>query len=133
MAADLPEGYVDPRDLPRVTAIVAAVVGATGVAGVLQLLARIPGIRIEEGTPRRFLRAEVPPAAWLGPENQLVVDGDGLVHRQVVGGITLHRARLTRADLPAVVARLIAATVADAGSVADASAALTAMEELFST
>jgi hypothetical protein len=133
--ADLPDGYVDPQDLPRVTAIVAAVQASTGAAGVFQLLARLPGVRFEPGTEKRFLHAAVPPAAWLGAENKLVLDGPTVVQHHVVGGVTLQRAVLRPSDLPAAVARLIAYVVAnevvDPGARADASAALTAHQELF--
>ena len=53
---DLPAGYVDPRDTTRVTAVLEAVVAQAGLPGVLDLLASIPGTRVDPGSPKGFLR-----------------------------------------------------------------------------
>jgi hypothetical protein len=131
----LPDGYVDPRDTARVTEVVAAVVAQVGLPGVLDLLAQIPGTRVEPGSPRGFLRAAVAPSTWVGPEHRLVLVkapiGDVLEDHHVVGGVTLARDPLTRERAPGVVARLIASAVAASGTDQDASAALSAYRDLY--
>jgi hypothetical protein len=134
---DLPEGYVDPRDPARVTAVLQAVVEQTGLAGLLDLLARIPGTRVDPGSRKGFLRAAVPPSTWVGLEHRLVLVsgpvGDQLEDHHVVGGVTLARDTLTSDRAPGVVARHIAYAVAVGGPGADqeASAALTAYRDLY--
>lgn len=133
----LPPGYVDPHDVNRVAAVLDAVLDGSGVGGLLDLLARIPGVRVDPGSAKGFLRAAVPPSTWLGTEHQLVLRGGPargeqvLVHQHVVGGITLSRDTLPPSRVPGVVARLLSITVRDAGSDEEASAALTAVRELF--
>lgn len=134
---DLPEGYVDPRDTARVTAVLESVVSQAGVGGPLDLLARIPGTRVDPGSPKGFLRAAVAPSTWVGPEHRLVLVsapvGDQLEDHHVVGGVTLARDVLTGDRAPGVVARHVASAVAAAGVGADreASAALTAYRDLY--
>jgi hypothetical protein len=135
--ADLPEGFVDPQDTEQVTAVLDAVLRSAGPAGLLDLLARMPGVRVEAGVTKGFLRAAVPASTWLGPENQLVLnDATGstqptLVLQHVVGGITLSRETLPPNGTATLVARLLAETLAENGGVEDASAALTAHRDLF--
>jgi hypothetical protein len=132
---DLPAGYVDPRDTVLVTAVLEAVVAQAGLAGVLDLLASIPGTRVDPGSPKGFLRPAVAPSTWVGSEHRLVLVsdpvGDRLEDHHVVGGVTLARDALTRDRAPGVVARLIASSVGDAGTDQDASAALTAYRDLY--
>jgi hypothetical protein len=132
---DLPPGYVDPRDTTRVTAVLEAVVAQVGLPGVLDLLASIPGTRVDPGSPKGFLRAAVAPSTWVGLEHRLVLVsapvGDQLEDHHVVGGVTLARDTLTRDHVAGVVARLIASAVAAAGTDQDASAALTAYRDLY--
>jgi hypothetical protein len=132
---DLPAGYVDPRDTTRVTAVLEAVVARVGLAGVIDLLANIPGTRVDPGSPKGFLRAAVAPSTWVGPEHRLVLvsapTGDRLEDHHVVGGVTLARDALTGDRAPGVVARLIASAVAASGTTQDASAALTAYRDLY--
>jgi hypothetical protein len=131
--AELPDGFVDPHDTAEVTAVLDGVLRSTGPAGLLDLLARIPGVRVEAGVPKGFLRAAVPASTWLGPENQLVLNDarpHALVLQHVVGGITLSRETLPPTGSAALVARLLSTTVAEYGGVEDASAALTAHRDL---
>jgi hypothetical protein len=132
---DLPAGYVDPRDTALVSTVLEAVVAQVGLAGVLDLLASIPGTRVDPGSPKGFLRPAVAPSTWVGPEHRLVLVsdpvGDRIEDHHVVGGVTLAHDTLTRDRVPGVVARLIASAVAAAGTDQDASAALTAYRDLY--
>jgi hypothetical protein len=132
--ADLPDGFVDPHDTAQVTAVLDAVLRSAGPVGLLDLLARIPGVRVEAGVPKGFLRAAVPASSWLGQENQLVLNDatpPALVLQHVVGGITLSRETLPPNGTAALIARLLSTTIAENGGLEDASAALTAHRDLF--
>jgi hypothetical protein len=131
---ELPDGFVDPQDTAQVTAILDAVLRSAGPAGLLDLLARIPGVRVDAGVPKGFLRAAVPASTWLGQENQLVLNEakpPALVLQHVVGGVTLSRETLPPTGTAALVARLLSKTLAENGGLEDASAALTAHRDLF--
>jgi hypothetical protein len=134
--SDLPEGFVDPQDIAEVTAVLDGVLAGSGPAGLFDLLARLPGVRMDPGAAKGFLRAAVPPSAWIGAENQLVLadagpGGASLTLQHVVGGVTLAREALAPARTAEVVARLVSTAVRDHGNAQDASAALTAHRDLF--
>jgi hypothetical protein len=113
------------------------VLSTSGPTGLFELLARLPGVRLDPGSPKGFLRAAVPPSAWIGTENQLVVadrtSGPALVHQHVVGGIVLAREDLAPTRAPATVARLLTTAVVDVAGVQDASAVLSAHRDAFGT
>jgi hypothetical protein len=65
---------------------------------------------------------------WLSPQHQLLLD-DPVVHVHVVGGVVLAREQLPAGRLPAAVAPLLVAAVADQGSQSEATVVLTAARE----
>lgn len=133
--AQLPPGYVDPQDLASVSSVLRSVLDGAGPDGLMDLLARIPGVRLVPASPKRFLHAATPASVWVGPEHQLVLvddlGGRQLVHQHVVGGVTLARDRVGSAAAPDLVARWLVATVSAAGTHLEAAAALTAHRDLY--
>ena len=129
--------YVDPRDPAVVARVLDAVVGATGLPGLLDLLGRLPGVRVEPGVPKGLFRAAVPSSTWLGPENRLLLvkgrAGSHLEHHHVVGGITLARDVLGPDRAGSTLARLVGPAVGATGpgGVAEATAVLSAYAELY--
>lgn len=124
----LPDGRVDPADRDEVAAVVRGVLTAIGSAGLGDLLARLPGTTRQAAVPKGFLRAAVPERVLLGQQDVIEI-GEGVVHLQVVGGVTLHRSALAPGEAPAVIAGLIARLTATMGSVEDTAAVLTAAKE----
>lgn len=126
----LPAGYVDPSDAGEIQAVLAAVFQVEGAAGVFDLLGRMPGARIQEGTTGGRLRRPEPPTVSLGDEHQFTLVDSVLEHGHIVRGVVLQRERMRGGDLASSIAQVIARHVADSGGVADASAALTAIRDL---
>lgn len=120
---------IDPQDQPAVTHLLTRVVAVLGVAGVSDLLLRIPGTRAVPATAKRFLTPASPASVWIGTEHQLVLT-DPPTHLQVVGGVVLHRDSIQPGELPGVISPLIARLVQDYGCRESAAAALSAMAEV---
>lgn len=121
----LPDGFVDPLDESAVADVLARVHRTMGVDGVLDLLGRLPGVRLEPATPKRFLSPAVPASVWLGAEIRLRAEPAPVLD-QVVGGIVLHTTALTPGDLPTRLAGPIADLTREQASYDEVSAALTA-------
>lgn len=126
-----PSGDVDPGDVDQVRAVLAETLRLMGVDGVVDLLARLPGVVVHAGRPKGFLSRAVPASVWVGPEDQVVLSTPP-EHAQVVGGVVLHRVPLPPGQLPTVVARLVVALVRTQGSAAETSLTLTAAREAVS-
>ncbi len=124
-----PVDPVDPYDAARVAEVVAGTARLMGTPGVHDLLARLPGVRVEPGTPKRLLRPAVDGGTWVGPEH-LLTRSDPVVHRHEVGGVVLRSAVVPPADLPGLVARLVATLTREQGSREETSAVLTAAAEV---
>ncbi len=123
-----PEGFVDPSDERQVAAVLGTVLKALGIAGLGDLLGRIPGSRVEDRQPRRLFKRAVPSSVWLSSQHQLLLN-DPVVHVHVVGGVVLARDSLPAGRLPEAVARLLVAAIADQGSQPEATVVLTAARE----
>ena len=104
-----PEGPVDPYDVRQVAEVLTATLRVIGTDGLLDLLLRLPGVRLVPGTPARLFRPAVESGLWLGPEHFVSLSPDAAVHQHVVGGVVLQRAALSPADLPRVLAGLVTA------------------------
>ena len=124
-----PDGLVDPDDRAEVMPVLAGALRALGPEGVVDLLARLPGVRREPGRPARLFSRAVPAVVWVGPENRLVL-ADSLVHEHVVGGVVLHREPLRPGDLPGVLAVLIADHARREAAQDDAAVALSAVRDV---
>lgn len=122
----LPDGYVDPDDLATVAGVIDRVVRTMGPEGLGDLLARMPGTRVEPAVPGRRFRPATPASVQVGQEH-LIVLSEPVTYAQVVGGIVLHRDQLTPAEVGPVVARLVATLAREQGSVTEVAAALTAV------
>jgi hypothetical protein len=123
-----PEGLVDPSDEKQVAAVLGNVLRVLGIPGLGDLLGRIPGSRFEASRPGGMFRRAVPASVWLSSQHQLLLD-DPVVHVHVVGGVVLAREQLPAGRLPAAVAPLLVAAVADQGSQSEATVVLTAARE----
>lgn len=119
---------IDPEDQAAVARLLARVVAVLGVAGVSDLLLRIPGTHLSPATAKRFLTPASPASVWIGSEHQLVLT-DPPTHLQSVGGVVLHRDTVLPGELPTVLAPLIARLVHDYNCRESASAALSAVAE----
>jgi len=118
-----------------VTRVLTDVVAATDLPGLLDLVGRLPGARLDPGVPKGLFRAGTPASTWLGPENRLLLvpggAGPQLEHQHVVGGITLARDLLGPDRAPGVLARLVGPVVGAVGGVEEATAVLSAYAELY--
>lgn len=120
---------VDPYDAGQVAAVVEGTTLLMGTDGVLDLLARLPGVRVVAGEPRRLFHPAVPGAVWVGTEHLLTMT-DPLVHEHRVGGVALRRAALAPGELATVVAGLVISLTRAQGSQAETAAVLTAARDV---
>lgn len=120
---------IDPQDQSTVTQLLTRVVAVLGVAGVSDLLLRIPGTRMIPARAKRFLTPASPASVWIGTEHQLVLT-DPPTHLQSVGGVVLHREVVLPGELPSVLAPLVARLVRDYDCQESATAALSAVAEV---
>lgn len=120
---------IDPQDQSAVARLLSRVVAVLGIAGVSDLLLRIPGTRLVPATAKRFLTPASPASVWIGTEHQLVLT-DPPTHVQSVGGVVLHRDTVLPGELPGVLAPLIARMVHDYNCQESATAALSAVAEV---
>ncbi len=129
MTSSLPDGYVDPTDPTAIGAVLRATVDTGGLDAVTDLLGRLPGTKQTPPVSKGFLRAAVPAAVWLGPENcWSCTEPPTLLH--VVSGVVLHREVVDRGQVAAALSRVVADLVRRTGAVADASAVLTAARDV---
>ena len=54
-----PDGTVDPYDVRQVAEVLTATLRVIGTDGLLDLLLRLPGVRLVPGTPARLFRPAV--------------------------------------------------------------------------
>ena len=127
MSAGLPAGFVDPLDVEAVTAVLRVAASRLGTGGLVDLLAQIPGVRIERGRPGGVLRRAVP--ARLQSGEQVIVLSEPAVTEHIVGGIVLSHQPVSPVDLPALLARVVGEAVSFSGQGADASVALTSARD----
>lgn len=120
---------VDPSDVIAVGDVLAGTLRLMGPAGLTDLLARLPGVRVVPGTPGRFLRSAVEGGVWVGAEHFVTLGSEPVVDQHVVGGVTLARTAVPPARLPQVIARLVVDLAHDLGSRAETEVVLTAARE----
>jgi hypothetical protein len=123
----LPAGFVDPRDPAQVAPVLAAALKQLGLAGLVELLARVPGLAIDPGRPGGALRRAIAPSVVNGTEVLRFTAPASREH--VVGGIVLSRAPVTAAELPGWLAGACRDAVTATGDPDDASIALTAARD----
>ncbi|MGH3444538.1 MAG: hypothetical protein ACRDPB_04110 [Nocardioidaceae bacterium] len=128
MTVPAPEGYVDPSNQQEVAAVLDSVLRTLGIAGIGDLLSRVPGSRVEAARRGGMFKRATPPSVWLSPEHQFELS-EPIVHVHVVGGVVLAREPLPPGRLPETVARLLATAVTDQGSGTEAAVVLTAARE----
>jgi hypothetical protein len=119
---------VDPLDVRQVEAVLEATQQMMGPDGVVDLLARLPGVEVSAGTPRRFLHAATPAAVCIGPDQRVLLR-DPLVHEHVVSGVVLSHDVVPAGRLAAVLAPLVVALTRSQGSHAATALVLTAARE----
>lgn len=126
----VPAGYVDPTDPDEIRAVLTAVLDVDGAPGVFDLIGRMPGASVREGTPGGLFRRAEPPTIWLGDEHQFTLVDSALEHGHVVRGVVLQHERLRGGGLADSIAQVLARHLSDNGGAGDASAALTAIRDL---
>jgi hypothetical protein len=126
------DGPVDPYDVRQVAEVLTATLRVIGTDGLLDLLLRLPGVRLVPGTPARLFRPAVESGLWLGPEHfvSLCPSPDAAVHQHVVAGVVLQRAALSPADLPRVLAGLVTALTRAQDSADETAMVLTAARDV---
>jgi hypothetical protein len=129
MSLGLPEGFVDPTEPEAVSAVLAATVAAGGLDALTDLLGRLPGTTSTPAEPKGFLRAAVPASIWLGPETCWSCTRPPTL-LQVVNGVVLHRDTVHPGEAAGRLARVVADLARRTGTVADASAVLTAARDV---
>lgn len=127
MTAGLPAGFVDPADSSQVAAVLQGTLERLGLAALVDLLTKVPGLAIEAGRPAGRFRAAEPAVLQAGQHRLLL--GARTVREHVVGGIVLRREPVPVAELPVVLARIVSDSVAGAVGTGDASVALTAVRD----
>jgi hypothetical protein len=127
MTPGVPAGFVDPQDRAEVAAVLRATLDRLGMPGLVDLLTRVPGVRIDPGQAPGVIR-RARPARVVGGE-QVVVLGRPVVCEHVVGGIVLSRAPVRPADLPDLLAGVVYDAVAGSGDVGPASIVITSVRD----
>ena len=120
--------FVDATDPADVEAVLAKALASLGEAGVLEQLAAVPDLYVEQ--PRRggFFRRPMPALVAYG-DRRLVVANQGAVLEHLVGGVVLARDPITRVALPGTLASLVCRAVAGSGARDDVSVLLTALRD----
>jgi hypothetical protein len=108
-APRLPDGFVDPLDRDQVTAVLAAVRASLDQRGLLDLLARLPGLTVDPGRPGKLLRAAVAPSITGGDD--VVRLATPVIREHVVGGVVLSRTPVPASGLATVLAGMVCRAV----------------------
>ena len=120
---------VDPQDRDEVAAVLADTQRLMGYDGVLDLLARLPGVELLPGRPARIFRPAVAASVCVGAEH-LLSGGEPVTHQHVVGGVVLQRSTVPPGELPALLAGLVGSLCRQQGSGPEAATVLTAAREV---
>lgn len=128
MTAGIPAGFVDPLDAAQVAAVLRAALERLGMAGLVELLTRIPGMRIDPGQAGGLFRT-ARPARVLAGEEEVVALSQPVVREHVVGGIVLGRSTVRPAEVPDLLAWAVCRAVADYGDAGQASVVLTSARD----
>jgi hypothetical protein len=123
----LPDGFVDPLDRDQVSAVLAAVRASLDQGGLLDLLARLPGLTVDPGRPGKLLRAAVAPSITGGDD--VVRLATPVIREHVVGGVVLSRTPVPASGLATVLAGMVCRAVRRDGTREDVSVALTAARD----
>lgn len=127
MTAGIPAGFVDPLDAAQVAAVLGAALERLGMAGLVELLTRIPGMRIDPGQAGGLFRQPRPARIFAGEE--VLALGRPVVREHVVGGIVLGRSTVRPAEVPDLLAWAVCSAVADYGDAGQASVVLTSARD----
>ncbi|HSY16459.1 MAG TPA: hypothetical protein VK816_10750 [Jatrophihabitantaceae bacterium] len=127
MTAGLPAGFVDPLDLEQVTAVFAAARTQLGIAGLVELVARVPGIVVDPGRPARRLQRAIPATVSSGQD--MLRFSEPIRREHVVGGVVISRADVPAGKVAAQLAQMCRDAIEEAGQAEDASVALTAARD----
>jgi hypothetical protein len=125
----VPAAPVDPSDVTAVSEVLAGTLRLMGPAGLTDLLARLPGVRVVPGTPGRMFRSAVEGGVWVGAEHFVTLETEPVVDQHVVGGVTLARSAVPPGQLPQVIARLVVDLAHDQASRVETEVVLTAARE----
>lgn len=127
MTTAVPDGFVDPHDRAQVAEVLRTAVDRLGMTGLGELLASVPGLRVDPGQPQGMLRRGRP-ARVIGAEFAVVL-GRPVVSEHVVGGIVLSRTPVRPADVPGLLAGIVCAAVAESGDPGQASVVMTSARD----
>jgi hypothetical protein len=123
------EAPVDPYDAGQVARVVEGTLRLMGTGGVLDLLARLPGVVLVPAGRRGLWRPATPAAVLVGAEHRLTVT-EPVVHEHTVGGVVLRRTEVPPGQLPGLVAGLVVALTHAQGSGPESGVVLSAAREV---
>ena len=123
----LPDGFVDPLDPLQVAAVLTTVRASQDVRGLLDLLARVPGLSVDRGRDGRLLRGSV--AASVRGGEDVVRFASPTSREHVVGGVVVNRTTVPPATLTTVLAGMVCDAVRRADNREEASNVLTAARD----
>jgi hypothetical protein len=127
VGVDLPDEFVDPLDPVQVAAVLTTVRATLDVRGLLDLLARMPGLSVDRGRDGRLLRGSV--AASVRGGEDVVRFASPTSREHVVGGVVLNRTTVPPATLTTVLAGMVCDAVRRTDGRDQASAVLTAARD----
>ncbi|MDQ6875998.1 MAG: hypothetical protein M3042_13180 [Actinomycetota bacterium] len=127
MTAGIPAGFVDPLDAGQVASVLTVALERLGMTGLVELLSRIPGLRIDPGQAGGLFRPARPARVFAGEE--VVALTRPVVREHVVGGIVLGRNTVRPAEVPGLLAWAVCTAVADYGDAEQASVVLTSARD----
>jgi hypothetical protein len=122
-------GFVDAGDQAAVAAVLEAALPALGLSGVLQQLARVPGLVVRPPQPGRLLRSAVPGVVAYGDQTARVEASGRVRLEHVVAGVVLSRDDVPPVRVAGTLAGLVTRSVADTGAGDEVSVLLTALRD----
>lgn len=127
MSEALPAGFIDPLDPAQVTPVLRSARSQLGIDGLVELLARVPGLTVEPERAGGPLRRSVPASVTGGQD--VVRLTTPATREHVVGGIVLSRTPIPPAQLPALLALVCRDGVLSTGEIMEASLVLTSARD----
>ena len=127
VGGDLPDRFVDPLDPVQVAAVLTMVRARLDVRGLLDILARLPGLSVDRGRDGKLLRGSV--AASVRGGEDVVRFSSPTSREHVVGGVVLNRTTVPPATLTTVLAGMVCDAVRRVDGREEASNVLTAARD----
>lgn len=122
-------GFVDPTDRAEVERVLSRAVSVIGLVGVVEQLAGAGGLDVRRGRPGGFLRQELPTVLTVDDQSLAVASNGSARLQHTVADVVLSHDRVAPARVPAVLADLLARSVASSGAHDQLAVSLTALRD----